>query len=77
LLRAYERDKLELMFAQIFSLLLIPFVVLWTLNLLNGSDKGRLIAGFPKAIYLVYDLWHRFITKKEASTSPPTVSLLV
>jgi len=36
LLRSYERDKLELMFAPVFSLLLVPFVAVWTLNLLNG-----------------------------------------
>ena len=35
LLRAFERDKEELILAPIFSLLLIPFVVLWILNLLN------------------------------------------
>ncbi len=45
LLRAYERDKLELMFAPVFSFLLFPFVVLWTLNLSNERDIGRLIAG--------------------------------
>ena len=43
LLRAYERDKLELMFATVFSVLLVPFAALWILNLLNGSDIVRLI----------------------------------
>ena len=33
LLRAYERDKQELMLAPIFSFLLVPFVALWLLNL--------------------------------------------
>ena len=32
LLRAYERDKRELMLAPFFSLLLFPFVVLWILT---------------------------------------------
>ncbi|MBN2602878.1 MAG: hypothetical protein JXA91_01945 [Candidatus Thermoplasmatota archaeon] len=70
LFRAYERDKQELMLAPIFSLLLVPFVALWTLNLLNGSDIGRLITGFPIIIYLVYDLWYRLITKKKPQHHP-------
>ena len=70
LLRAYERDKQELMLAPIFSFLLVPFVALWILNLLNGSDIGRLIAGFPIIIYLVYDLWYRLITKKKPQHHP-------
>jgi hypothetical protein len=70
LLRAYERDTLELMFAPIFSFLLIPFAALWTLNLLSGSDIGRLITGFPIIIYLVYDLWYRLITKKKPHHHP-------
>jgi hypothetical protein len=70
LLRAYGRDKQELMFAPIFSFLLVPFVALWTLNLLNGSDIGRLITGLPIIIYLVYDLWYRLITKKKPQHHP-------
>ena len=70
LLRAYERDKQELMLAPIFSLLLFPFVVLWILNLLNGSNAGRLITGLPIIIYLVYDLWYRLITKKKPQHHP-------
>lgn len=70
LLRGYRRDKLELMFAPIFSILLIPFTALWLLNLLNRSDLGRLITGFPIVIYLVYDLWYRLITKKKPQHHP-------
>jgi len=70
LLRAYERDKLELMFAPVFSFLLVPFVALWTLNLLNGSDSGRLLTGLPIIIYLVYDFWYRLITKKKPQHHP-------
>jgi hypothetical protein len=70
LLRAYERNKLELLLAPIFSLLLIPFVTLWTMNLLNRSDSGRLITGLPIIIYLVYDLWYRLITKKKPQHHP-------
>jgi len=70
LLRAYERNKLELMFAPVFSFLLIPFVTLWTVNILNESDSGRLITGLPIIIYLVYDLWYRLITKKKPQHHP-------
>jgi len=70
LLRAYGNDKIELMFSPIFSSLLVPFVALWTLNLLNGSDVGRLITGLPIIIYLVYDLWYRLITKKKPQHHP-------
>lgn len=70
LLRAYERDKQELMLAPIFSFLLVPFVALWTLNLINRSDIGRLITGLPIIIYLIYDLWYRLITKKKPQHHP-------
>ena len=70
LLRVYERDKQELMLGPIFSFLLVPFVVLWILNLLNGSDMGRLITGLPIIIYLFYDLWYRLITKKKPQHHP-------
>jgi len=70
LLRAYERDKLELMFAPVFSFLLVPFIALWILNLLNGSEISRLITMLPIIIYLVYDLWYRLITKKKPQHHP-------
>jgi hypothetical protein len=70
LLRAYERNKQELILAPSFSFLLGPFVVLWILNLLNGSDIGRLITGLPIIIYLVYDLWYRLITKRKPQHHP-------
>jgi hypothetical protein len=70
LLRAYERDKLELMFAPVFSILLIPFTVLWILNLFNEADVGRLMTGFPIILYLIYDLWYRLITKKKPQHHP-------
>jgi hypothetical protein len=70
LLRGYRLDKLELIFAPIFSILLIPFTALWLLNFLNRSDIGRLITGFPIIIYLFYDLWYRLITKKKPQHHP-------
>ena len=70
LLRTFERDSEELLFAPIFSLLLIPFVALWILNLFNRSEIGRLITMLPIIIYLVYDLWYRLITKKKPHHHP-------
>jgi len=70
LLRAYERDKQELMLAPIFSFLLVPFVALWILNILNLGDIGRFITGLPIIIYLVYDFWYRLITKKKPQHHP-------
>jgi len=70
LLRAFERDKEELMLAPIFSLLLVPFVALWILNILYGSEIGRLITMLPIIIYLFYDLWYRLITKKKPQHHP-------
>jgi len=70
LLRAFERDKQELMLAPVFSFLLVPFIALWALNLINKSDIGRLITILPIIIYLVYDLWYRLITKKKPQHHP-------
>ena len=70
LLRAFQRDKEELILAPIFSLLLIPFVALWILNILNRSEIGRLITMLPIIIYLIYDLWYRLITKKKPHHHP-------
>jgi hypothetical protein len=53
LLRAEELGKWELKLSPVFSMQLIPFSSLWTLNLLVGNDSGRLLAGMPIIIYLV------------------------
>ena len=70
LLRAYKKDKAELMLAPIFSLLFVPFVSLWILSFLHGSDIGRLVTIIPMIIYLVYDLWYRLITNKKPHHHP-------
>jgi len=70
LLRVFERDKQELMLAPVFSFLLVPFTTLLVLNLLNRSDIWRLITLLPIIIYLFYDLWYRFITKKKPQHHP-------
>jgi len=70
LLRAQELEKLELKLSPVFSIQLIPFASLWTLNLLSGNDSGRLLARLPIIIYLVYDLWYRLLTQKKPYHHP-------
>ena len=70
LLRAQELTKLEWKLSPVFSLQLVPFASLWVLNLLIGNDSGRLLAGLPIIIYLVYDLWYRLITQKKPYHHP-------
>jgi hypothetical protein len=70
LFRAFQREKEELILAPLFCLLLVPFIVLWTLNLLNGGDLERLIALLPIIIYLIYDLWYRLLTNKKPHHHP-------
>ena len=70
LLRAQGQSKLELKLSPVFSLQLIPFVLLWILNFLLGNDSGRLLAGLPIIIYLVYDFWYRLITRKKPLHHP-------
>ena len=70
LLRARELSKFELKLRIAFSAQLIPFALLWILNLLFGNDSGRLLAELPIIIYLVYDLWYRLITRKKPIHHP-------
>lgn len=70
LLRAHELSELEWKMGPVFSALLIPFASLWVVNLIIGSDSGRLITGLPIIIYLVYDLWYRALTRKKPHHHP-------
>jgi hypothetical protein len=70
LLRTQELGKLELKLSPLFSIQLVPFASLWTLNLLIGNNSGRLLAGLPIIIYLVYDLWYRLLTQKKPYHHP-------
>ena len=70
LLRARELSGPELKLRIAFSVQLVPFASLWILNLLIGNDFGRLLAGLPIIIYLVYDLWYRLITRKKPYHHP-------
>ena len=69
LLRAYQ-SELEWKLSTVFSLQLIPFTLLWVVNLLISNDSGRLVVGLPIIIYLVYDLWYRLITRKKPYHHP-------
>jgi len=70
LLRAQELTKLEWKLSPVFTAQLVPFTSLWVVNLLIGNDSGRLLAGLPIIIYLVYDLWYRLITQKKPHHHP-------
>jgi len=70
LLRARELSKFEFKLRIAFSDQLAPFASLWILNLLIGNDSGRLLAGSPIVIYLVYDLWYRLLTRKKPYHHP-------
>ena len=49
LLRAHELEELELKMGPWFSIQLIPFSLLWVINLLYFYDVGRLMTGIPRA----------------------------
>jgi len=70
LLRAHELTEMELKMGPVFSALLIPFALLWIMNLLVGNNSGRLITGLPIIIYLTYDLWYRAITRTKPHHHP-------
>jgi hypothetical protein len=70
ILRAHELSRLEWKLRIAFSVQLIPFASLWVLNFFIGNDSGRLLAGLPIIIYLVYDLWYRLLTKKKPYHNP-------
>jgi hypothetical protein len=70
LLRARDLSKFEFKLRIAFSVQLVPFASLWILNLLIGNDSGRLIAGLPIIVYLVYDLWYRLLTRKKPYHHP-------
>lgn len=70
LLRAYDIEKWEKRMGLPFNLLLIPFTLLWILNLLNGFDFGRLGTSITIIIFLGYDFWYRTLTKEKPRHHP-------
>lgn len=69
LLRSHQ-SELEWKLSTVFSLQLIPFILLWGVNLFIGNDSGRMVAGLPIIVYLVYDFWYRLITRKKPHHHP-------
>ena len=74
-LRARELSGVEWKLRTAFSVQLVPFASLSILNLLIGNDSGRLLAGLPIIIYLVYDLWYRLLTEKKPYHHPDRWSI--
>jgi len=70
LLRARQLEAMEWKLSLPFSLQLVPFALLWIVNLLIGNDSGRLVVELPIIIYLVYDFWYRLITQKKPYHHP-------
>ena len=68
--RAHEHYKLEEGIGVVVSLLIVPFLILWLLNLVKGRDSAHLITGFPIILFLLDDLWYRAIQKKKARHKP-------
>ena len=68
--RGQKRTQAEAKLGPVSNLLLIPFSVLWLLNLLRNSDWGRLITVFPTIMFLAYDLWYRTATERKPHHHP-------
>ncbi len=69
-LRAQGREQIERKLGPVVNALLIPFFLLWILNLFNGRDSGRLITSAPVILFLIFDLLYRTITKKKPYHHP-------
>ena len=79
ILRAKELYKVEEKIGPIFSLLLVPFLILLLLNILIASDAGRIGTIIPMILYIIFDLWYRQISKQKPKHHPekmPKVLLL-
>ena len=69
LVRAHGLSDFELKLAPLFSVQLIPFGILWALNI-PGGDYGRIVALVPIIAFLLYDLWYRLITRRKPMHHP-------
>ena len=70
LLRAHELTEQEIKLGLIFSIQLIPFSILWLFNLLYLYDFDRLISGVPIILFLSYDYWYRWLTRRKPVHHP-------
>ena len=68
--RAFDWEAWEKRMGIPFNLLLIPFSILWVLNVLNGWDFARLGMSTVIVIFLLYDLWYRTLTKEKPRHHP-------
>lgn len=69
LVRAHNLSDLELKLAPVFSVQLVPFGILWVLNILKG-DIDRIISMTSIIVFLLYDLWYRLITRRKPVHHP-------
>ena len=70
LLRAFDFEQWERRMGLPFNLLLIPFILLWILNFLNGADLTRLGTSITIIFFLLYDLWYRTLTQEKPRHHP-------
>ncbi|MHA1331919.1 MAG: hypothetical protein ACTSR2_12670 [Candidatus Hodarchaeales archaeon] len=70
LLRAYEKTSIELKLRVPYSLFIIPFTIVWLVNILNTSDLVQIVAEFPILVYFSYDLIYRQLTSKKPYHHP-------
>lgn len=70
ILRANERSKIEIKLAPVFSLLILPIMVLILINFLSNSDLGRIGTLSIVLIFLIFDFYYRYLTKKKPVHHP-------
>lgn len=70
LFRGLDMEAWERRLGPLFSYLLIPFALLWVVNLTSGADGSLLIVGAPIIIFLGYDLWYRTVAKSKPRHHP-------
>jgi hypothetical protein len=70
LFRAFDWEVWEKRMGIPFNLLIIPFSILWVLNVLNGWDFARLGMSTVIVMFLLYDLWYRTLTKEKPRHHP-------
>ena len=70
LFRGLDMETWERRLGPPFSALLIPFTLLWVVNLTSGADGSLLIAGAPILVFLGYDFWYRTVAKSKPQHHP-------
>ncbi len=72
ILRAHEFSDWELRLAVPFSLQMIPFGILWIINLINLADFPRLFTSSFILIFFGFDLYYRLLSRKKPIHHPDT-----